>query len=106
VPTLETLVQNNVRGTDISTEYLLAIIQKAQPHHSRLTLDHLTRDQLVEHIDALIEWWKKSNPRRASLISGEEVAEIKVFRERVREGSIGSGAERDKKDDTCCCVIS
>lgn len=107
VPTLESLVKNNIHGADISNEYLLAIIEKAQPHHTRWTLDHLTREQLVKHVDDLIEWWKKVNPRRASLISGEVVSkEVETFRERVRdtEGSIRSGRSVERGDD-CCCVI-
>jgi hypothetical protein len=102
VPTLDYLMQNNVHGADISTEYLYAIIEKAQPHHTRWTLNHLSREQLEGHLDALVEWWRKANPRRASLVSGEGMAEIKVFRERVvREGSVKSV----ERGDDCCCVI-
>ena len=103
IPSLESLVKNNVRGADISNEYLIAIITKAQPHHTRWTLAHLGREQLVEHVDALIEWWKKVNPRRASLISGDDIPrEVKELRQRDREESIRSV---ERKDD-CCCVIS
>jgi hypothetical protein len=103
VPTLDYLMQNNIHGKDVSTDYLYAIIEKAQPHHTRWTLNHLSREQLEGHVDALVEWWRKANPRRASLVSGEGMAaEIKVFRERVvTEGSVKSV----ERGDDCCCVI-
>jgi hypothetical protein len=26
---------------------------------------HLTREQLIQHVDALVEWWKMANPQKA-----------------------------------------
>ena len=97
VPTLERLVALDLFGEYFNNDGLIAIIIKAQPHHSRSTLSHLTRPQLVAHVDALIEWWKKANPRKASIIAEEHTT--------GREGSIRSKTSATKKDD-CCCIIS
>jgi hypothetical protein len=56
-----------MKGEDIRDDYLEAIILKAQPHHTPKSLAHLSRSQLIAHVDALIAWWKQANPRKASL---------------------------------------
>jgi len=99
MPTLATLVARNLTGADFSNESLLAIIIKAQPHHSRRSLGHLSRQQLIEHVDALIVWWKAANPRRASVISQM------VTTRAEEEGSILSRGSTSSRRDDCCCVI-
>jgi len=100
MPTLATLVARNLTGADFSNESLLAIIIKAQPHHSRRSLGHLSRSQLIEHVDALIAWWKAANPRRASVIS--QMATATTAEER---GSIRSRGSTSSRRDDCCCVV-
>lgn len=98
IPSLAALVAHNVTGESFCNENLIAIIIKAQPHHSRRSLLHLTRPQLIDHVNALITWWKNANPRRASLITQE----IPQRPASIRSGSLASERERDD----CCCVIT
>src|SRR5277367_1450778 len=93
IPSLATLVAKNVTGAYFSNEGLLAIIMKAQPHYKRESLWHLSRKQLIEHVDALLAWWKEANPRRASLITED------LTRER---GSIRSRSSSSSRRDDCC----
>lgn len=98
IPSLATLVAQNTTGEYFSNEYLFAIIIKAQPYHSHRTLGHLTRSQLIDHVDALILWWKKANPRKLSLITQYESSN--------RSGSISSRSTSSTYRDDCCCVIT
>jgi hypothetical protein len=98
MPSLATLVARNLTGADFSNESLVAIIIKAQPHHSRRSLGHLSRGQLIEHVDALIAWWKAANPRRASVISQMAVTS-------TDDESIRSRGSTSSRRDDCCCVI-
>src|SRR5271167_5020610 len=95
IPSLATLVAQNTSGEYFSNEYLFAIIIKAQPYHSSRTLGHLTRSQLIDHVDALISWWKNANPRKLSLIT--------QYPSSNRSGSISSGSTSSTYRDDCCC---
>jgi hypothetical protein len=65
-PTLENLAgRTDGKGENFSDERLKAIIIKAQPHHSERTLAHLTRAQLIKHVDDLVAWWKTTHPQQA-----------------------------------------
>jgi hypothetical protein len=61
IPSLRTLATFGLRGECFTDAYLIAIIIKAQPHHSDLTLRHLTRMQLIAHVDSLVAWWKQAH---------------------------------------------
>lgn len=98
IPDLQWLAANNVKGVDISEQYLIPIIIKAQPHHTEQSLAHLSTAQLVAHIDALVEWWKQANPRKASVVCPDEELSY-------RSGSIRSST-RSIQEDPCCCIIS
>ena len=66
-PTLENLAgRPDGKGENFSDDSLKAIIIKAQPHHSNQTLAHLTRQQLVKHVDDLVDWWKQAHPQQAN----------------------------------------
>jgi len=56
------------RGENFANATLKAIIIKAQPHHNDQSLGHLTRAQLVKHVDDLIAWWRRANPQQATQI--------------------------------------
>jgi len=56
------------RGENFANATLKAIIIKAQPHHNDQSLAHLTRAQLVKHVDDLIAWWRRANPQQATQI--------------------------------------
>ena len=99
VPSLQDLVVQNLRGEYFTTDGLLDIIIKAQPHHSRRSLSHLSRYQLIDHLNALLAWWKQANPRKASLIVQDDVMSH-------RSGSVRSRSSRSSTNrDDCCCVI-
>ena len=101
-PTLGELIAWNVTAEYCSNEYLLAIILKAQPHHSNQSLAHLTRPQLIDHVDALIAWWKKANPRKLSLIVPEASSHCSESIRSERPSSRGSVTHRDD----CCCIVT
>src|SRR5579859_7917709 len=61
IPDLQTLAAYDLKGESFPDAYLTAIICQAQPHHSSRTLAHLTRSQLISHVDALVAWWKAAN---------------------------------------------
>jgi len=74
IPDLQTLAILNIRGETLLNSSLRDIIIKAQPHHSQRTLLHLTREQLIQHVDALVQWWKMANPQKAvqfGVVSGD-----------------------------------
>ena len=54
------------KGENYSDDALKAIIIKAQPHHSFQSLSHLKREQLVNHVNDLVIWWKQVHPQQAS----------------------------------------
>src|SRR5208282_122263 len=55
VPSLQDLAfRPDGNGENFSDDSLKAIIIKAQPHHNNESLSHLTRPQLVKHVDDLI----------------------------------------------------
>jgi len=67
VPTLENLAGRlDGKGENFSDDSLKAIIIKAQPHHSTSSLAHLTRSQLVKHVDDLVVWWLQAHPQQAT----------------------------------------
>ena len=67
VPSLQDLAfRPDGNGENFSDDSLKAIIIKAQPHHNNESLSHLTRPQLVKHVDDLIAWWRQANPQQAS----------------------------------------
>src|SRR5215471_1409470 len=98
IPSLQDLVTQNLRGEYFTNDGLLDIISRAQPHHSRRSLSHLSRLQLIDHLNALLAWWKEANPRKASLIVHDDVLS---YRSR---GSVRSRSSRSSvyKDDCCC----
>jgi hypothetical protein len=54
-PTFQELaLRSDGNAENFSDNRLKAIIIKAQPHHTTDTLAHLTRDQLVKHVDDLV----------------------------------------------------
>lgn len=66
-PSLQNLASRpDGSGENFSDDSLKAIIIKAQPHHNNESLSHLTRVQLVQHVDDLIAWWKQANPQQAT----------------------------------------
>lgn len=66
-PSLQNLASRlDGNGENFSDDSLKAIIIKAQPHHNNESLSHLTREQLVKHVDDLIAWWKQANPQQAT----------------------------------------
>jgi Zinc finger, C3HC4 type (RING finger) len=68
-PTLENLAgRQDGRGENFSDSTLKAIIIKAQPHHNDQSLSHLTRAQLVKHVDDLVAWWRRANPQQATQV--------------------------------------
>jgi len=68
-PSLQDLaVRPDGNGENFSDDRLKAIIIKAQPHHSNETLAHLNRDQLVKHVNDLVDWWKRANPQQAQAL--------------------------------------
>lgn len=67
VPTLENLAGRlDGKGDNFSDDSLKAIIIKAQPHHSTSSLAHLTRAQLVKHVDDLVAWWLQAHPQQVT----------------------------------------
>ena len=68
-PSLQNLASRaDGNGENFSDDSLKAIIIKAQPHHNNETLSHLTRQQLVKHVDDLIAWWIQANPQQATRV--------------------------------------
>ena len=62
-PSLNNLaLRDDIHTENFSDDSLRAIIIKAQPHHSNQSLSHLTRAQLIKHVDDLVAWWKQANP--------------------------------------------
>jgi hypothetical protein len=79
VPDLRTLATYGLKAEGFTDTYLIAIITKAQPHHSNFTLGHLTRTQLIDHLDALVVWWKQvhgKSSRRAASIKSDDASSI------------------------------
>jgi len=71
-PSLQDLaVRPDGNGENFSDDRLKAIIIKAQPHHSNDTLAHLDRDQLVKHVNDLVDWWKRANPQQAQTLRAQ-----------------------------------
>src|SRR5579862_330099 len=63
-PTLEQLARrDDGNGENFTDDVLRAIILKAQPHHTNDSISHLTRAQLVKHVDDLVAWWKTAHPQ-------------------------------------------
>jgi hypothetical protein len=60
VPSLEDLIRANGNSQNLGEDMCKAVIIKAQPQYSHETLAHLTGDQLVKHVDDLVDWWKQS----------------------------------------------
>ena len=56
------------RGENFTDEMLKEIILKAQTHHTHESIAHLTRAQLVKHVDDLVAWWKTANPQASGVI--------------------------------------
>lgn len=56
------------KGENFSDDSLKAIIIKAQPHHTSQTLSHLTRPQLIQHVNDLVAWWIQANPQQANRV--------------------------------------
>ena len=72
-PSLSNLAgRRDGKGENFSDEVLQAIIIKAQPHHSYGGLAHLSRSQLVKHVDDLVSWWITTHPGESH--SGEQSA--------------------------------
>ena len=65
-------------GENFSDSSLKAIIIKAQPHHTTETLSHLTRAQLIKHVDDLVDWWKQANPQQANRVQQAHVPPIQT----------------------------
>lgn len=77
VPSLSSLAARaDGQGENFSDDTLKAIIIKAQPHHNNNSLSHLTRLQLVKHVDDLISWWKVANPLQANRVQQVNQAPI------------------------------
>jgi hypothetical protein len=71
-PTLQELaLRSDGNAENFSDDRLKAIIIKAQPHHTIDSLAHLTRDQLVKHVDDLVDWWKRANPNQAQALRAQ-----------------------------------
>lgn len=66
IPDLQTLATQGIEAQIFPDVYLTAIITQAQPHHSNRTLAHLTRAQLIDHVNALVSWWKQAHIVRPS----------------------------------------
>jgi hypothetical protein len=57
----------------------------------------------VEHVDALITWWKQANPRKASVIE-EELSHARS--ESVAQVAPMPTVAAAESQDTCCCILS
>ena len=76
-PSLANLAsRSDGKGENFSDDSLKAIIIKAQPHHNNQSLAHLNRQQLVKHVDDLIQWWKIANPHQANRAQQANVAQL------------------------------
>jgi len=66
-PSLQELAsREDGKGENFTDDVLKAIIIKAQPHHTYDTIAHLTRAQLIKHVDDLVAWWKTAHPQQAA----------------------------------------
>lgn len=90
-PSLQNLASRaDGNGENFSDDSLKAIIIKAQPHHTHETLSHLTRAQLVKHVDDLVDWWKQANPQQANRVQQAHAQPIQTqqqFEQRPQTGS-------------------
>ena len=104
---MQTLAILNIKGETLLNSSLRDIIIKAQPHHSYKTLLHLTREQLIAHVDALVEWWKMANPSKAvsfGVISPDMVESMMFERYGLMVGRSVRSYDSFGTEG-CCCVI-
>ena len=91
IPTLENLAGRlDGKGENFSDDSLKAIIIKAQPHHSTSSLAHLTRQQLVKHVDDLVAWWLQAHPQTSRSVQQADAAliqQIQAAQEHIRPPS-------------------